>query len=42
VVERKYFAPGIGGFLEVKPDEGEISQLVECNFDARCASLPTP
>ena len=42
VVERKYFAPGIGGFLEVKPDDGEISQLVECNFDARCASLPTP
>jgi hypothetical protein len=42
VVERKYFAPGIGGFLEVKPDEGEISQLVECNFDARCSVLPTP
>jgi hypothetical protein len=42
VIERKYFAPGIGGFLEVKPDEGEISQLVDCNFDARCSALPMP
>ncbi len=40
--ERKYFAPGIGGFLEVKPDDGEISQLVECNFDVRCSDLPMP
>ena len=42
VIERKYFAPGIGGFLEVNPDEGEISQLVDCNFDVQCAALPTP
>jgi len=40
--ERKYYARGIGVFLEVHPDSGEILQLVDCNFDARCAALPTP
>ncbi|MGH8476004.1 MAG: hypothetical protein ACRER2_09570 [Methylococcales bacterium] len=39
---RKYFARDIGFFLEVKPDTGEVLQLVDCNFDARCAGLPTP
>lgn len=39
---RKYYAKGIGAILEVKPDTGEISQLVNCNFDARCSGLPTP
>ena len=40
--ERKYYARGIGFFLEVHPDSGEILQLVDCNFDARCGLLPTP
>jgi hypothetical protein len=38
--ERKYYAPGIGVFLEVEPDAGEVVQLVKCNVDPRCASLP--
>lgn len=38
--ERKYFARGLGKFLEVKPDDGEFVPLVECNFDPRCALLP--
>lgn len=42
VFERKYYARGIGLFLEVKPDTGEAVQLVNCNFDARCTSLPPP
>jgi hypothetical protein len=40
VVERKYYAPGIGVFLEIAPDTGEVNQLVDCNFDARCDTLP--
>jgi hypothetical protein len=40
--ERKYYARGIGLFLEVAPESGEIVQLVECNVDPKCASLPTP
>lgn len=40
--ERKYHAPGIGTFLEVDPDSGDIVQLVDCNFDPRCALLPAP
>jgi hypothetical protein len=40
--ERKYYARGIGLFLEVKPDSGEILQLVDCNVDPRCSALPTP
>ncbi len=39
---RKYYARGIGFFLEVKPDSGQILQLVTCNFDSKCASLPRP
>lgn len=41
-IERKYYANGIGLFLEVDPSSGDINQLVNCNFDPRCASLPTP
>lgn len=41
-VERKYFAPGIGLFFSVHEITGEGVQLVGCNFDARCAALPTP
>jgi hypothetical protein len=42
VVERKYYAKGIGDFLELDLSSGDVTQLVECNFDARCAMLPTP
>ncbi len=38
----KYYARGIGFFLETKPLEGKNLQLVECNFDARCVALPRP
>ncbi len=38
--ERKYYSPGIGVFLEVDPDSGEVVRLVECNVDPRCAQLP--
>ncbi len=40
--ERKYYARGIGLFLEVKPNSGKAVQLVGCNVDPRCATLPTP
>jgi hypothetical protein len=42
IFARKYYAPGIGVFLEVETDTGTVTQLVDCNFDARCASLPQP
>ncbi len=38
----KYYARGIGVFLEVKPDTGEVNRLLDCNFDSRCATLPQP
>jgi hypothetical protein len=38
----KYYARGIGFFLETKPVEGESVQLVACNFDTRCVALPSP
>ena len=38
--ERKYYAAGIGVFLEVTPDSGEVVRLVKCNVDPRCALLP--
>jgi hypothetical protein len=38
---RKYYARGIGTILEVE-NTGDIAQLVGCNFDSRCANLPTP
>ena len=41
-LEHKYFARGIGFFLATKQGRGSIVQLVGCNFDARCASLPQP
>ncbi len=40
VEARKYYASGIGFFLEVDPETGEIIQLVDCNVDALCAGLP--
>lgn len=39
-VARKYYAPGVGLFLEVAVDSGEINRLVACNVDSRCATLP--
>jgi hypothetical protein len=39
VFARKYYAPGIGVFLEVEPDEAKSIRLVNCNFDSRCAML---
>lgn len=38
----KYYSRGIGFFLETKPDDGEVLQLVSCNFDQRCVALPAP
>ncbi|HKJ23654.1 MAG TPA: hypothetical protein VKB65_02450 [Myxococcota bacterium] len=38
--ELKYYSPGVGLFLEVAPDAGEIVPLVACNVDPRCAALP--
>jgi hypothetical protein len=38
--ERKYYAPGIGLFLEVDMTTGDTVQLVGCNVDARCPPLP--
>lgn len=38
--ERKYYAPGIGVFLETAPATGEVTRLVKCNVDPRCAQLP--
>jgi hypothetical protein len=44
IFAHKYYARGIGVFLEVEIDpessDVEISRLVSCNFDPRCASLP--
>lgn len=38
----KYYAPGIGVFLEVVPSTGKVVQLVECNMDSKCSNLPLP
>jgi hypothetical protein len=40
--ERKYYAPGIGDFLEIETATGNVTQLVDCNVDPRCATLPAP
>lgn len=42
VLEYKYYARGLGKFLGVNVRTGEVSQLVDCNFDRRCSSLPKP
>jgi hypothetical protein len=39
-IEYKYYARGIGLFLEVKPESGNTVELVECNVSAKCGSLP--
>jgi hypothetical protein len=38
----RFFAPGIGMFLEVNPESEEFLQLADCNFDPRCSDLPRP
>ncbi len=42
VFERKFYARGIGGFLVIHLDTGEVVQLTGCNVDPRCARLPAP
>ncbi|MGH8659698.1 MAG: hypothetical protein ACREV4_14805 [Gammaproteobacteria bacterium] len=42
IFARKYYTRGIGFFLEVNSDTGEVLQLVDCSFDARCMDLPAP
>lgn len=42
-LERKYYARGIGLFLETEPGEEDASlQIISCNVDPRCAMLPAP
>lgn len=38
-LEYKYYARGIGLFLEVDPKSGDTVRLLECNVDSRCAGL---
>ncbi len=40
VEERKYYAPGIGVFLEVNRETGETVELVSCNFEPCKSILP--
>ena len=40
--ERKYYAPGIGDFLEIEVGTGVVTQLVDCNMDPLCDMLPQP
>ncbi|MEP7012775.1 MAG: hypothetical protein ABJC13_20825 [Acidobacteriota bacterium] len=42
IFERKFYTKNIGGFLVIHLDTGEVVQLVGCNMDPRCASLPRP
>jgi len=43
ISDLKYYAYGLGLFLEVKPGDGEINRLVDCNLpDARCEDVPQP
>jgi hypothetical protein len=39
----KYYARGLGLFLEVNPVSGSINRLVACNLpDPRCVGIPQP
>jgi hypothetical protein len=40
--DRKFYAPGIGLFLDLSVDSGDKAQLVDCNYDDRCDDLPEP
>lgn len=42
IFARKYYAPGIGVFLEIESEDEVVVQLTGCNFDPRCATLPAP
>jgi len=37
--ERKYFSRGVGKFLEINAESGEITELVACNVHPRCDDL---
>jgi hypothetical protein len=37
--ERKYFASGVGKWLEVDQDSGDIAELSSCNFHPKCDEL---
>ncbi len=39
-LEYKFYARGVGFFFEVKPEDGESLQLIECNVDPKCDELP--
>ena len=38
--ELKYFAPGIGFFLGISPEDKEVVFLTGCNFNVACETLP--
>jgi len=40
IFDRKFYARGVGVFLEVHLNTADSDQLVACNFDPRCAQLP--
>ena len=40
--QTKYYARGVGFILGVDRETGKSVQLVGCNFDPRCSTLPTP
>ncbi len=40
IFDRKFYARGIGVFLEIGLNTGAVDSLVGCNFDPRCARLP--
>jgi hypothetical protein len=40
--ERKYYARGVGLFLEVDAETGDTVQLVSCNVDTLCEAIATP
>ncbi len=40
VEERKYYARGVGLFLEVGQEEGDFVPLVDCNFHPLCDDIP--
>jgi len=40
VLGRKYYAAGIGMFVDVDLTDGEAVRLLDCNVDPRCAALP--
>jgi hypothetical protein len=43
IIERKYYALGVGFWLEVVPDTKEVVQLVKCNVDpVLCINVPQP